>query len=912
MPETLEKLRPDRDLECYFERPSAIAAISEATAAGFVVSGTWRQQFDWAVVEWNRDNVIEHPVFRNLPDGDLSGLQLSYEETRTNCILLDSSLYPTVDWPYLRVWAQTGGTESVYKVPLKANAVPIEGAYQCAKAEFTLQGTLTPGDYIGLAWMDEQYNYQAGGSDTLESAAQAIVDAINTLSPTMEAERVGALIRLIYAGTGQTQLNSTTGADGNRLGAYGFVSGARTESWSPQWQTFSGGTSPAKWRITLNFADLRDIANVQVPTASIRKMRWTYAAAQQAGSYQRSEFQARVTNWQVTGTNRAYKVAGPGTRRLEDNAQEIAYSGNWGVSQGNFSGGTIKYTTAPGALLSCTYQCGQPHSLYLGTRLALNGASITATIDGGAPQSRDLMLPGEDVLVRMHLGDLAAGPHTVNVSHSGTNGSYFYFDFLEAAIAGVNPPTINTEPSGTLATDWDTDHSISVAAERTAWNIYNLGFRGRVNHYVGALWFYELVREGHQYASATVTFTGTPVFSETTQITINRAGQPPSAATIYSHLNLIGETASDVAKAFELVINNGSTGIWAQASGNVLTVYSRSMGTDGNQYTISASPATGSFAAQTSGSTFSGGVDGDWRTDLTASPRLNRAVRDWSKSFVTALKNYGLDITAAFSMELQHGDPSPAAGIAQRYPSGNAVLLNTPALQTNFSPQSLAFWKQVYLDMAAVMASAGVTPYLQFGEVQWWYFPYDGSGLPFHDAYTKDQFLAAYGFAIRAVPNGDASPSQYPEEVSLLPTLIGDFTSQVMSHVRAQYPTCRFEVLYPTDVNEGQFNRLINYPSTWTAASLDCLKTESFTYTYSRDLNKCLDSIRFSEAKGFPRAKRSHLIGLSDAIAPWLREMRLAKAEALESVVLFALDQFCLIGYPAPLRQSSRRSLKMG
>ena len=103
MPETLEKLRPDRDLQVYFERPSAIAAMSGATPAGFTASGTWRQQFDWCVIEWNRDNVFEHPRFRNLPDGDLSGLTLTYEETRDNCIPLDSDLYPTVEWPYLRV-----------------------------------------------------------------------------------------------------------------------------------------------------------------------------------------------------------------------------------------------------------------------------------------------------------------------------------------------------------------------------------------------------------------------------------------------------------------------------------------------------------------------------------------------------------------------------------------------------------------------------------------------------------------------------------------------------------------------------------------------------------------------------------------------------------------------------------------
>jgi hypothetical protein len=50
MPEQLLKLSPHRDLQSYFERPSAIAAISDASATGFCLSGTWRQQYDWAVV----------------------------------------------------------------------------------------------------------------------------------------------------------------------------------------------------------------------------------------------------------------------------------------------------------------------------------------------------------------------------------------------------------------------------------------------------------------------------------------------------------------------------------------------------------------------------------------------------------------------------------------------------------------------------------------------------------------------------------------------------------------------------------------------------------------------------------------------------------------------------------------------
>ena len=100
----LTKLRPDRDLQCYFQQPSAVAALSEAAANGFKVTGSWRQAFDWAVVEWNRDNVFEHPALRNLPDGDLSGVRLSYEESRSNCVAMDSTTYDAIGWSCLRIW----------------------------------------------------------------------------------------------------------------------------------------------------------------------------------------------------------------------------------------------------------------------------------------------------------------------------------------------------------------------------------------------------------------------------------------------------------------------------------------------------------------------------------------------------------------------------------------------------------------------------------------------------------------------------------------------------------------------------------------------------------------------------------------------------------------------------------------
>jgi hypothetical protein len=55
-----------------------------------------------------------------------------------------------------------------------------------------------------------------------------------------------------------------------------------------------------------------------------------------------------------------------------------------------------------------------------------------------------------------------------------------------------------------------------------------------------------------------------------------------------------------------------------------------------------------------------------------------------------------------------------------------------------------------------------------------------------------------------------------------------------------------------------------------------------------------------SAEKGFGASQRSHLIGIGDARTAWMKEADLAKGQGLESVVLFALDQFCLIGYALP------------
>jgi hypothetical protein len=76
-------------------------------------------------------------------------------------------------------------------------------------------------------------------------------------------------------------------------------------------------------------------------------------------------------------------------------------------------------------------------------------------------------------------------------------------------------------------------------------------------------------------------------------------------------------------------------------------------------------------------------------------------------------------------------------------------------------------------------------------------------------------------------------------------------------------------------------------------------------------LNLCEQGIEF-DSSSFPASQRAHLVDVGDSTTAWLKEVRMAQGKGLESVVLFALDQYCLIGYPTPLPLSLRRSIRMG
>ncbi len=223
-----------------------------------------------------------------------------------------------------------------------------------------------------------------------------------------------------------------------------------------------------------------------------------------------------VSNWQVSGSNLSYSVAGPGSWRVEDGCGAggqgpgagVVYTGTWAQEAGNYSGGTIQHSTTPGSAATITYTAQGQHWLYLGTRYTNNGGQLTVQVDGGAATTVPLAKALEDVLVRVPLGPVfRPGAHGHRDAHGRRPERMCISIFWKSRIPPTALPAFPALPTTTLATDWDTDAvEFGLAPERAAWLIDTLGFGGRANHYAGALWFYELVNPGLVYASATVTF----------------------------------------------------------------------------------------------------------------------------------------------------------------------------------------------------------------------------------------------------------------------------------------------------------------------------------------------------------------------------------------------------------------------
>jgi hypothetical protein len=94
--------------------------------------------------------------------------------------------------------------EQVYQVPLAPLATPVTGRYSSAFADFTLSGTITAGDFVGIAYLGNHVTYPVG---EWEGSIGTLLDQIVlafAAQPLLTATRTGSTLRVsAAAGTGR-------------------------------------------------------------------------------------------------------------------------------------------------------------------------------------------------------------------------------------------------------------------------------------------------------------------------------------------------------------------------------------------------------------------------------------------------------------------------------------------------------------------------------------------------------------------------------------------------------------------------------------------------------------------------------------------------------------------------------------
>ena len=203
-----------------------------------------------------------------------------------------------------------------------------------------------------------------------------------------------------------------------------------------------------------------------------------------------------------------------------------------------------------------------------------------------------------------------------------------------------------------------------------------------------------------------------------------------------------------------------------------------------------------------------------------------------------------------------------------------------------------------------------------------------GGGMALYDVDTSSAASTALGrsLATFSLPTDDPSVNSYAD-ANFLRGLIYSHCSAIASYVQATYPTTKFEVLWPDDVNYptltpvaklgGSLNRYINLPSQWMARSgsgLDRFKMEALAFGATErnmTLAKQAMSVAFTSPLTWPLANTAYLIPIFNGGCPWQTEYLSALNFSLPSLNPWAFDHFCLLSWPMPLpKQPSSASIQ--
>ena len=473
MAEQLTKLRPDRDLQCYFR--AAVGGGGAERRVGERVHGFGMLA---AAVRLGGGRVEPGQRVRASGAAQSAGRrpERAAAELRGDAHELHPDGLDAVSDGGLAVSADLGG------IRRDGDAVQgsAEGSCDARWASIRLRRRssscrerrrrATTSSWRG--WISTSITGSDGG-DTLESAVAALAAIItaNQATGAVSATASGA----------QIDADLSRRAGGERKSGRRVWDGARRGDgiWSPAAATVRGRNVAGAVAGRAGFRALHDVNG---------RYGADHECAEDAvdvggGPAERAISSGASSRWRcrtgsVSGTKLQYTVAGPGSRRIEDDAAEIALRRALDRGARQLLGRVDPVDDYAGRAGDVHLSGERATLLYLGTRLADHGGQVVGA--GGWRNAGDAgsAKAAEDVLVRVPIGAVsgAGAAHRDDHAHR-SRGRVVYFDFLEIAYPSAALPDFDRCRQTTLATDWDTDHSIAIAPERTAWLIHKLGFQ---------------------------------------------------------------------------------------------------------------------------------------------------------------------------------------------------------------------------------------------------------------------------------------------------------------------------------------------------------------------------------------------------------------------------------------------------
>lgn len=330
----LNKFDPSKTL--YFRGFSAIdcpAAIHSASSTVFTLSQVFRQADDFSVlVIFDIDDYFNHPLFKPLPDGDLTGVVLEFDMAADPTVFatLDRAKFPTIDFPFVDFILQDG---SAGRIDISHNNLQSQllGSIQAATpgsnivanttATTISAGGLTPAsvtitvnvpsggmstsDEISLWFQNNLFYYLslAGGESALTVAqnlvasltggvqgngindslsAGAYTGSIYGIEATVGAHTsttaeivITAVRQVPTGGSSFTTITGDSGPDGNLLALYWYSNDASVfiSQTSPVY--LAGGSSSATFHVTLDFGALATASGLDL--THVRQLWLTFA-----------------------------------------------------------------------------------------------------------------------------------------------------------------------------------------------------------------------------------------------------------------------------------------------------------------------------------------------------------------------------------------------------------------------------------------------------------------------------------------------------------------------------------------------------------------------------------------------------------------------------------------------------------